>query len=663
MTRSFLAAALLLAARLSPLAAQEPPDTTALAEIVVTADRYPVRADSVAATITVLTGEELRSQGIRFVGDALRQVPGVQIVQSGSFGAASSLFLRGGQSDYVKVLVDGVPANQPGGSYDFSSLATDNVERIEVLRGPASVIYGSDAVTGVVHIITRGGSGREGAGEGGSRTAADAMVEGGTYDSFRWEASARGDTGPLGWSASLSRFTTDGAYEFNNRFRNTVASVLLRASPGSRTDLALSGRWTDGRFQFPTDFTGAVVDRNQFATNRELTVSFDAAHRVLPTLEARLLIGRYESDIGSDDRPDPAPGPSSLSLRDAGMGRWTGDARLVFSSLPRTLLISGVSLDDQEERVASEFDFGFGASTDLFEASRRNWGYYFQGTVEPRSRVRLTAGGRVDDNERFGTFWTWRASGLVFATPATRLRAAAGTAFKEPTFFENFATGFVVGNPNLEPERSTSFEAGVEQDLARGRVTLGVTGFMQRFRDMVQFTFATANPGDPNYVNIAEADANGVEAVLEVRNVGPLAGGVSYTWLDTNVEDAGFAVGADEEFVEDLPLIRRPEHSFSAYASSAWRLPVQLGAVLTYVGARDDLRFAQFPDPTRRIELPSYVTLDLSGTVTLLSARRSTPGLGLRARVENVFDERYEQATGFPARGRVVLVGVTSALR
>ncbi|HEX2449652.1 MAG TPA: TonB-dependent receptor plug domain-containing protein, partial [Gemmatimonadales bacterium] len=119
----FLAATLMGAGVVAPIAAQEPRDTTSLAEIVVTADRYPVRADSVAASITVLTGDDLRAQGIRFVGEALRQVPGVQIVQNGSYGATTSLFLRGGQSDYVKVLVDGVPANQPGGSYDFSGLS------------------------------------------------------------------------------------------------------------------------------------------------------------------------------------------------------------------------------------------------------------------------------------------------------------------------------------------------------------------------------------------------------------------------------------------------------------------------------------------------------------------------------------------------------------
>ncbi|HET8625430.1 MAG TPA: TonB-dependent receptor, partial [Gemmatimonadales bacterium] len=382
------------------------------------------------------------------------------------------------------------------------------------------------------------------------------------------------------------------------------------------------------------------------------------------SLEARLVAGRYESDIASDDRPDPPPGPTSLSLRDADLGRWSADVRLVYSGLARTLIVGGVALDDQAERVASEFDFGFGPSTDLSDTSRTNWGYYLQGTVAPVPQLRLTAGGRLDDNERFGSHWTWRASALLFATPATRFRAAAGSGFKEPSFFENFGGAGVIGNPDLQPERSSSLEAGIEQDVAGGRVMLGVTGFVQRFRDLVQFTFAVPNPGvDPNYVNIAKADANGIEAVVDLRGIGPVAGRLAYTWLDTNVEDAGFSVGADEELVEGLGLIRRPEHSLSAQVATAWRSRVQVGAVLTYVGSRDDLRFAQFPDPTRRIDLPSYVTVDLSGTVTLIPARRRRPGLDIRGRAENLFNQRYEQAAGFPARGRVLLIGLSSGYR
>ena len=153
--RATLALALLSAP--ATLVAQVAGDTTALPEIVVTATRYPVAADSVASTVTVLRGDDLRAQGIRFVADALRQVPGAHVVQSGPFGSTTSLFLRGGESDYVKVLIDGAPVNQPGGFYDFGSLTTDNVERIEVLRGPASVLYGSDAITGVIQIVTRRG--------------------------------------------------------------------------------------------------------------------------------------------------------------------------------------------------------------------------------------------------------------------------------------------------------------------------------------------------------------------------------------------------------------------------------------------------------------------------------------------------------------------------
>jgi len=136
---------------------QETQDTTRLAELVVTPTRLPTPADAVVSSVTVITGEDLRARGVRFVQDALREVPGAAVVQVGSFGGVSSLFLRGGESDYVKVLIDGVPANQSGGAFNWANLTTDNVDRIEIMRGPGSVIYGSDAVSGVVQIFTRGG--------------------------------------------------------------------------------------------------------------------------------------------------------------------------------------------------------------------------------------------------------------------------------------------------------------------------------------------------------------------------------------------------------------------------------------------------------------------------------------------------------------------------
>ena len=155
MIRASLAAVACLGLVPAVLAAQEPADTTRLAEIVVTATQYPTTPDSVAATVSVIRGDDLRARGIHFVAEALREIPGAQVVQDGPYGSTTSLFVRGGESDYVKVLVDGVAVNQPGGYFDFGSLTTDNVERIEVLRGPGSVLYGSDAIAGVVQIVTR----------------------------------------------------------------------------------------------------------------------------------------------------------------------------------------------------------------------------------------------------------------------------------------------------------------------------------------------------------------------------------------------------------------------------------------------------------------------------------------------------------------------------
>jgi len=645
---------LLLALAPTAAHAQIPRDTAGLPEIVVTADREPVPPDSVAATLTVLTGDELRSQGIAFVADALRQVPGMQVVQGGSFGAATSTFIRGGESNYVKVLVDGVAVNQPGGAYDFAGLTTDNVDRIEILRGPASVLYGSDAVSGVVQIFTR---------DGGGPTAVAASAEAGTYGTVRWDADVHGGGDGLGWSASLSRFTSDGVFDFNNAYRNTAASARLRVRPAGGTTASLALRYTDARFNFPTDFTGAPVDRNQFNTDQTTTLSLEVDQRLARGLNAQLLLGRNANSTGFDNAPDPAPGSADQTRSLADVERRTADARLVLHALPRSTIMAGAAFDDQHEESFSQSDGQFGPSNDAFAASRDNWGFYLQGSTELLPRVRLTAGGRLDDNERFGDFWTYRVSGVAFLAPYTRVRASAGTAFKEPSFFENFATGFVTGNPALRPERSRSFEAGVEQDLLGGRLGVRVTGFLQRFRDLIQFTGTTAAAGDPNYVNVGAANADGVEAEVALRRAGPVSAGVGYTWLRTRVKDAGFDNGPDAEFVTGGRLLRRPEHSVSARVSATVGARARVGAVLAYVGPRDDIRFASFPDPSRRETLPGYVTVDVSGGLTVVPSRARAPGLGFSLRVENLFGESYEQVAGFPARGRTVLVGLTTSYR
>jgi vitamin B12 transporter len=626
----------------SEIVAQETGDTTSLPEIVVTATRYPVAPDSVASTVTVLRGEDLRAQGVRFVGDALRQTPGTHVVQGGPFGAATSLFMRGGESDYVKVLVDGVPVNQPGGFYDFASLTTDNVDRVEILRGPGSVLYGSDAIAGVVQIVTREG-------DGGVRVGA--AGEGGSFGSARWEASALGGGDDLGWSASVSRLTSEGTYALNNDYRNTSASGRLRVEAGERTTLSLTGRYHDARYHFPTDGTGAVVDRNQYTTDETASFALDVGHRFSEVVDGQLLLARSDIVTGYVNPADPPPGPAFESSDRTSTDRTSADARLQFR-LPEGIRgLAGASVEAQRQDVTGAFDEG-----------RDNWGLYTQATVLPLPQLQLTAGGRLDENQRFGSFWTYRAAALAFASPGTRLRASVGSGFKEPSFFENFDSPFSVGNPDLRPERSFSLEGGIEQDLARGAARVGVTVFAQRFRDLIQFTFVPPEPGGPNYFNVAAADANGLEALVDLR-VGPVRGSVSYTRLWTEVTDAGFDAGDAATFVEGARLLRRPDDAVTGRVESTLAGRLRLGAVLAWVGSRDDVRFGQFPEPSRRVELPSYTTLDLSGVFTVLAGRRGRPGLDLTARLENVFDERYEQSVGFPARGRGIFLGASTELR
>jgi vitamin B12 transporter len=625
------------------VAAQVAGDTTSLPEIVVTATRYPVAADSVASTVTVLRGEDLRAQGIHFVGDALRQVPGAHLAQGGPYGAAASLFIRGGESDYVKVLVDGVPVNQPGGFYDFASLTTDNVERIEVLRGPGSVLYGSDAIAGVVQIVTR---------QGDRGVEVGAAGEGGSFGTARWEASALGGGESLGWSASLSRLTSDGTYEFNNDYRNTAASGRFSARAGDRTRLSLTARYHDAKYHFPTDFTGVPVDRNQFTTDETAGFALDLGHRISQTVEGQLLLGRSDIVTRFENPADPPPGPAFASSDGTSTDRSSADARVQLT-LPKGLrALAGASFEAQRQEVTGSFD-----------ESRDNWGVYAQATALPVSRLQVTAGGRLDRNEKFGSFLTWRAAALAWAAPATRIRTSVGTGFKEPSFFENFDSPFSIGNPDLDPERTLSVEAGVEQDLAQGAVAVGITLFAQRFRDLIQFTFVPPTPGGPNYFNVAAANAKGVEAVVHLRPSGPVRGSVSYTRLESEVTDAGFDAGDAATFVEGRQLLRRPQDALALTVESALAGRVRLGGVFSWVGSRDDVRFGQFPEPNQRVELPSYTTVDLSGVVTVLRRRSGTPALDLTARVENLFDEGYEQAVGFPARGRGVFVGLSSHVR
>jgi len=633
MSRALRALALLILP--VALAGQEPSDTVVLNPVVVTATRIPTPADGVPVAVTVIRGTELRERGILTVAEALRSVPAASVVTTNSYGSQTSLFLRGGQSNYVKVLIDGVPQNLPGGAYDFANLTTDNIERIEVVRGPASVLYGSDAVAGVVQIFTR---------HGGGPTHASVAARGGTYGSGALDATLSGGDGRASYALTVSRFSSDGLDSINNQFRNEVFSARARLQPDRSTDAALTVRYGDALYHFPRDYRGVIVSNNQHQLERGPSVGLDLGHVFSDRVDGRLTAvwhrANYLYAIGKNDPADTATFPYASSDWITRLGLDArGDVRL----LARDALTFGTALE-REAMAGTTLDGS---------RSRTNGAIYLQAVSSPARPVNLTIGARLEDNERFGTYVTYRAGASARLAEGVRAVASVGTGFKEPSFFENYATGFVRGNPDLRPEHSRSWEAGLEYRTP-GRVVLRGTYFGQRFVDMIDYN-ATPAAGEPNYSNVARASADGVELGAQLMPEPWFTVSASYTYLSATVTRSGFDSSSGALLAAGQPLVRRPKHSAWLDFTYAAVHRGTVSLAVAYVGERQDRDFSSPSSP--RVPLPSYVRVDGTAELDVVVSRGNTPGFAISGRVENLLDHPYEEVKNFPARRRAIFVG------
>lgn len=628
-------------------------DTTRLGAVVVTATRTPVARSRSPVAVSVITGDDLRAQGIVRVADALRQLPGVAVAQSGAFGATTTLFMRGGERDYVKVLVDGVPLNDAGGDFDFASLTTDNVERIEVQRGPGSVVYGSDAVSGVVQIFTRRGSGRP-------RAVLDAR--GGSFGTREGSLDLAGGTAAAGYSLGAASRRTSGILAFNNGYRNDALSGLLRLEPSRATDVQLSTRYNASTYHFPTDFSGAVTDSNQFTRERRLTTGLEAGYRLAAPLETRLLLADTRSARLSDNAPDSRGDSADFYSRDeADRYRRSADLRLNAYLSAASVVTLGGSYEAAGETSRGASAFGTRPlRPTTFHERRINRAGYAQVVTRAFERATLTLGGRYDANGSFGVFRTGRAAVSLALPVGLRARVAVGNAFKEPAFGEVFSTAFSVGNRGLRPERTRSYEGALERAFGGDALTIAGTYFSQRFDDLVQFR--PADPTEvaplPNYFNVAAAKAAGVEVELRTRSVAGLSAVAQYSYVATRVLEAGF--GASGTFAAGDPLLRRPTRTASTTLTFAAARRGSLAATASHVGSRSDRDFTRFP--ARAVTLPAYTTLDLGAALDVPLPSRA-PSVALTARVENAFGRRYQSVYGYDAPRLVVLIGARLTTR
>ena len=620
-------------------------DTAQLGIVVVSASKVPKPANSLTQAVTVLSGDDLRARGVARVSDALREVPGAALVQTGSYGAVTSLFLRGGESRYTKVLIDGVPVNASGGFFDFSHLTTDNIDRIEIVRGPASVLYGADAVSGIVQIFTRRGS---------SDPRASIGARGGTYHSVDIDADAAGPTPLGGFSLGAGRHSTNGILPFNNEYQNGTLSSALTLARGAAGEARLSARYTAAEFHYPTDFAGQPVDSNSYRTQHRLTVGFDAARSLNSIIQARFLAGSNDVSDLTEDIAVPFGGttPEHSAFKSRGYRR-SAEGRLAFF-LPTDATITVGAVYEREHENSSAGSGAVGGptvQTDSFDASRRNVAYYSELLGNLTERLSYTLSGRLDDNSDYDRFGTYRIGANAELLPALRLRASVSTAFNAPAFSQLRPTLYTVGSPNLRPERIRSAEIGAITSFRPDLVQLSASYFAQRFSDLIQYV----NGGPPtfkgSYANLTGATSNGYEAELQVSPVRNWRGSASYTFVKPRVREIDPSYQGGDQ-VGDA-LIRRPSHSGSLVVSYAVPSSASLGASVSYVGKRPDTDFAQFPSP--RVTLPSYTKLDLSAELPITGAHRG--GLKLSGRIENAFDKRYEDVLHYAAPGRTILIG------
>jgi len=644
--KNIIVAGLVLLSVARPVSAQVV-DTTTLGTVVVTATKSPAEKASLTQAVTIIRGDDIRQQGIARVSDALRTVPGVAIAQNGSIGSVNTLFLRGGESRYTKVLIDGVAVNAPGGFFDFSHLSTDNIDRIEIVRGASSVVHGADAMSGVIQIFTRQGSGP---------LAFRADVRAGTNATREASVESAGAAGRARFSLGASADRTDGIYSFNNNYYNGTLSGSAGYSPVNGSDVVVSARYGASEFHYPTDFSGAPVDSNAYRVQHRLTVGVDARTRISDLLIARGRAGTNEvsdltEDIGTPFLSNEQRVSSSLSRnkrRKAEIG--------VTAELPlQSSLSAGLEYEWERERSVNEDAPIGGDATPLssFGATRNTRSAYGELTGSIRDRASYTVSARLDDNSDYGTHSTYRAGTNIPVTSTTRLRASFSTAFNAPAFNQLRPTLFTKGSPDLAPERGKSWEIGVEQLLLRGTVSLSGSLFRQRFTDMIQYVGGGAPDFLGSFENLTEAKSNGYEVEAVVRPASGVVASGSYTVAEPRVSRVSpyYSGGVKPGDA----LVRRPTHSGSASVSFTRATFGSIAVSGSYVGKRPDFDFTQFPSPV--VTLPSYVRVDASGSKDVLRFNAGRSSLALTARVENVFDKEYQDVFNFSTTGRIILLG------
>jgi len=587
--------------------------------VVVGATRIPTPISEVASSVTVITAADIEARQQRSLPDVLRSVPGLNIVQTGGAGGQTALFLRGTNANHTKVLLDGIDMadpSTPSGAIDISKLLAGDIAKVEVLRGPQGALYGSDAIGGVVNIITKGG-------EGPMKITAN--LEGGSFDTFNQGGSVSGSEGDFHYQATVQHFFSGatpvtplnllppGQRRNDDFYNNVTTSTKLGYTVTDNFDVGFVGHY----YNSLSKITGDAFDFVTFASfpspirTRISSIQYESratAHLVLWDGRFDQTFGvAYGSTIVATQDPDNG---DSRAIGDRVKLDWQGNVRVIDGQT--------VVLGAETARDALHPGLSFGFPSTLSRGITTNAGF-----AELQSDfdfgLHNSVSIRYDDNSRFGNKTTWKIA-PAWVIGDTKLKASAGTGFKAPALQQLYGT--FGGNALLKPETSFGYDVGIEQSLFDGAVTGGVTWFQNNIKNLI-----VSGPA-PTFklLNVGRARTDGVESFVAWKAMDTLTLRADYTYTDAL--DAG----------TKLALLRRPRHKASV--GGDWQATDDLGlnATLLYVGPQIDGN-RDFSIP--RLKMPDYVTIDLAASYKL------TDKWSLFGRIENLTDTDYQSPDGF----------------
>ena len=587
--------------------------------IVVTAERNPQPLADSPSAVAVITQQQIQAKKPFDLLDVLRLAPGLSFAQSGTRGKSTSVFTRGTNSNQTLVLVDGVRANSPqDGRFDFGQIPVENVERVEIVRGPASALYGSDAIGGVINIITKRGSGP--LKPGGS-------LEFGNRGINRQEINASGAFGKNDenrLSFSGFRLQTDGNFD-NDDYRNVGASLRFDRSLSTNKTLSFIGRTSQSKFGVPGQ-RNLSFDPFQRDNSRDTQLSLQFEN-LDGKRRDKIVLGQYDRKLEDDDTRDQtaaAAAPSRFKNQVQSL-----DAQTSYD-FGRNLVTAGFEARHESADILSNFAF-FDSTTNTvqtggsqYDRSTRTYALFAQDEFKT-GKFTLVPGVRYEDNSQFGNFTSYRVAGAYDVAARTRLKASYGTAFKAPSFDSLYFPNF--GNPNLNPETSRGYDVGVLQKFGAGTVEL--TYYNNKINDLIASDPTTFLPA-----NIARAKTHGFELALDQpinRNFRLLVAGNT-----TATSSSGSR------------LLRRPRFNASAdLLANRGKFEADLGFVAQ--GERYDSNFVNQFTP---VKYGGYVRTDFT------LSYRVRPQFSVYARVGNLFDRKYEEVAGYPAPRFNVSLGI-----